>query len=156
MTAQGWDRKVFRLRKLPSHISSLAETANILSRALSLPIDDIVVYSIGRTTDIWEVPPFKVATLQLKSIPTFLRDRLAENEWSIPTTSNLPIDDLLLDTHFEGLTALNDVDPAKHSAEYVDLWGACCVRSELKSRFQLYRHLRLGKSPVRVLATSRQ
>ncbi|KAH6640664.1 hypothetical protein F5144DRAFT_105787 [Chaetomium tenue] len=123
MTAQGWDRKVFRLRKLPSHISSLAETADILSRALSLPIDDIVVYSIGRTTDIWEVPPFKVATLQLKSIPTLLRDRLAEDEWSIPTTSNLPIDDLLLDTHFEGLTALNDVDPAKHSADCIAISG---------------------------------
>ncbi|CAH0057183.1 unnamed protein product [Clonostachys solani] len=64
-----WTQKVYRLRKLPHHITSAEEAAELLSKALDVLAVDAVVYSLANTCNRLESPPSKVATLQLKSSP---------------------------------------------------------------------------------------
>jgi hypothetical protein len=120
MNAANWTRKVFRLRKVPQDsASSPIKAAILLAEALDIPLDHIIIYSLAVTSDIWESPPSKVATLQLKSVPKCLQEKMMENQWLIPLPEAAPHQNLLLDTHFEGLAALNDVEPENHNAECV-------------------------------------
>lgn len=121
MSSQEWDRKVFRLRGIPSYISSRAAAADLLSNALGLSSSDVVVYSLARSSDIWETPATRVATLQFKGerAPPRLQSSSTNNQWTLPLAAETSDYELILDTHFEGMTALNDVDPAKHVSEYV-------------------------------------
>jgi hypothetical protein len=121
MSNKIWSRTVFRLRKVPNCVSDSAETAKLLSDALALSVDNIIIYSLAKASDVWEVPPSRVATLQFKSIPQCVEKAPDDDEWEVPVPGGSPVHVLLLDTHFRGMTALNDVEPAKHRAEYVNI-----------------------------------
>jgi len=126
MSAQDWRRTVFRLRRLPNTLSTPADVASLLSGILGLPSDDVAVYSVAKTCDIWEVPPSKVATLQFRTLPACLKDRLADNEWLLPTPQDKgdgTAEVLILDTHFEGLTVLYDPIHTQHSADCIAISG---------------------------------
>jgi hypothetical protein len=94
---------VYRLRRLPAHADR----------------QDVQVHSLANAVDPWERYPTRTATLTFKK-PPFAPGARPENgvpEWSIPVLGlSLP---LLLDSHFIGVTPLNDVPPSEHEYEYV-------------------------------------
>ncbi|KAK0638959.1 hypothetical protein B0T16DRAFT_235197 [Cercophora newfieldiana] len=122
MSAPGWSRRVFRLRRVPDGISSAAAVASLLSGVLDVPSDHVVVHSVARAAEIFEVPS-RTATLQLKSVPKCLQQALADNEWSFPIAGGGPTDVLVLDTHFEGITILSDTPPSQHRADCIAISG---------------------------------
>jgi len=118
--ADGWGSKVvFRLRKLPSHISNPRDAAALLGQAFSIPTDQVVIFSLTDTLDRWEDPPSKILTLQLNSRPQCLGDTKASDtsEWPIPVPSGKPNEMIILDTHFKGITVLSSPAPDKHHVE---------------------------------------
>lgn len=119
MSASDWYRKVFRLRKLPDNVSTPAAVASLLSSVLNLPHDHVVVHSVARAAEIFEVPS-RAATLQMKSVATCLEQSLVDNEWSLPTANG---NVLVLDTHFKGITVLHDPAPGKHTADCIAISG---------------------------------
>ncbi|KAL1874856.1 hypothetical protein Daus18300_003397 [Diaporthe australafricana] len=128
MSESDWSRQVFRLRKLPSHVCSLAEAARLVSSSLNVTTDQAIIYSLAKTSNHWEVPPSKVATLRFRSVPACLLDHVRDRQWNIPMPpAAFPpptgSDVLILDTHFEGMTTLNDVDPGQHSADCIAISG---------------------------------
>ena len=134
-----WEGKVFRLRNLPSDIQTRIDVCTLVSTALRVPANHVSVCSLATTCDKWEVPPSKVATVQLRSAPRFPPNVISDEEWSFARPGLGPDEGslLLLDTHFRGLTVLNDPKPGKHEAEYVpvrtdpmadgDTWIDCPV-----------------------------
>ena len=61
-----------------------------------------------------------MATLQLKSVPASLKETMTESQWEILFYAEVLNQILILDTHFEGMTVLNDVEPAEHHGR---LWS---------------------------------
>jgi hypothetical protein len=112
-------QRVLRLRLLPGRIGSPQEAAEVLSTALGVAPDHLIIYSLAKTHDVWEIPVSKVATLQLTRAPECMRQNPEGPQWEIPLP-DVPGGNLILDTHFEGWTVLNDVDPWKHRIEYVN------------------------------------
>ncbi|CAH0005040.1 unnamed protein product [Clonostachys byssicola] len=123
MKATNWDRKVFRLRRIPASISTADEAAKLLATALQIDPSEVVIGSIGRIDEISERFPSKVATLQLKQVPACIRSNSADEEWHFPVPGQPTASPLLLDTHFGGWTALNTVDPSTHHADVIALSG---------------------------------
>ncbi|KAK0701077.1 hypothetical protein B0H67DRAFT_547600 [Lasiosphaeris hirsuta] len=124
MSAGEWSRKVFRLRRLPDHVCTPAAVASLLSSVLALPDGHVVVHSVARAAEIFEVPS-RTATLQMKSVPACLQGGLADNEWSLPLADqgSNTADVLVLDIHFEGITVLHDPAPGKHRADCIAISG---------------------------------
>lgn len=114
----GWTQKVFRLRKIPNHVASPRQLGELLGRLLGIQPDHVVVYSIARNSDPWEGLPTKVATLQFKSAPQTLQQSSNCREWELQL-SEATGDKIILDTHFLGMTVLNDVPNSQHHSEYV-------------------------------------
>jgi hypothetical protein len=121
MTDKNWSRSVFRLRKIPNDISNPAEAAKLLGDALAIPVNNIIIFSLAETSDRYEVPPSRVATLQLTSVPSCISNAPKRDEWEVPIPEGSHSDVLLLDIHFRGLTALNDVELAEHRVKCVNL-----------------------------------
>ncbi|KAH7304158.1 hypothetical protein B0I35DRAFT_484642 [Stachybotrys elegans] len=117
MPSSDWSSKVYRLRKLPTCVSSPQEAARLLGEALAIDPELIVVCSLAKTADSWETVPSRVATVQLKTLPQRLREQPECDEWELASHK------LILDTHFRGLTALNDVDPNKHHSDCIAISG---------------------------------
>jgi hypothetical protein len=153
MSDPEWNRKVFRLRKLPNDVSRI-EAAQLLSDALGNPPSDVCIFSLAKSSEIWDSPS-KVATLQFKSVPEIVRRNITdENDWSIPLPVGLKGDDMILDIHFSGMTVLNDVEGAKHTIEYTILHQFASLLYCTKEDNQLHRHIGSGQPPFRVVATS--
>ncbi|RWA12212.1 hypothetical protein EKO27_g2917 [Xylaria grammica] len=57
------------------------------------------------------------------AIPSLLRDYKKHSEWEIPIHTPDPRRFLALDTHFNGMTTLNDVDPMSHRYDCVAISG---------------------------------
>ncbi|KAK0656988.1 hypothetical protein B0T16DRAFT_385604 [Cercophora newfieldiana] len=123
--SDGDGSKVYRLRQLPSWASTRADVASLISRALELPVDQLTVCSVAKSSYIWEAEPTWVATIQLQSLPRRVREFEGAKEWTFSVsadgsghgsseTSRDGDTVLILDCHFEGMTVLNDVDPAIH------------------------------------------
>lgn len=121
MSPPNWAARVYRLRRLPHHITDATEAARLLGEALDIPPDDVVVYSVAHTFNRLESPPSKVATLQLKSSPSSLQLDDGKDEWKVPLPGTL--DHLLLDTHFLGMTVLNHVDAHSHHTDCIAISG---------------------------------
>lgn len=115
MAAINWEQLVFRLRKLPNHISNIDEASQLLSDALSIKKDQIIIYSLARSCYIW-TPPSKEATLQFRCVPQCLQGQDDKHSWAIPVPGSAS-DKLLLDVDFEGFTVLNDVTHGDHGVE---------------------------------------
>ena len=137
----GIESKVFRLRQLPSWASTRTAARRLISRALDLASDHVALYSIAQSSDTWEAEPTWVATVQLKKLPSLIKESREATEWEIRVSARDPARDpgspntgrdenpiLILDSHFEGMTVLNDVDPATHYAEYVFAPCRCVAR----------------------------
>lgn len=105
------DRRTFRLRQIPTDLDRL-DVAKLLQNALEIESSDVKIHSLAQNVNVWA--PSQTATLMLSATPK-LEQMLpkGDDEWSIPV-ANLK-HDLILDTHFRGLTALND--PPNHIAE---------------------------------------
>ena len=109
MSMAGWDQKVFRLRQLPNWTCTPVKAAGLIGPALGLPVDHVTVYSVAKSSDIWEAAPTRVATIQLKSLPRIVERSMASREWSFPIpaspeTERDQVQVLILDSHFEGMT----------------------------------------------------
>ncbi|KEY73755.1 hypothetical protein S7711_10189 [Stachybotrys chartarum IBT 7711] len=117
MPGSDWSSNVYRLRKLPTCISGPREAARLLGEALAIDPELIVVCSLAKTADGWETVSSSVATVQLKTLPQRLREQSHCDEWELASHK------LILDTHFRGLTALNDVDPNKHHSDCIAISG---------------------------------
>ena len=137
-----WGRAVFRLRNIPNHVSTTPEATKLLNSALAVPVDSIVIYSLAKTSDMLEKPPSRVATIQLKTVPSCIAKAPDDQEWEVPMPDGYPGNVLILDIHFRGWTTLNDVDPANHRAEYVDLPPDLSpdLSSDLPPNFAQYDH----------------
>ncbi|KAI1371116.1 hypothetical protein F4677DRAFT_450684 [Hypoxylon crocopeplum] len=113
--------KVYRLRGCPAHLDRLGAT-ELLSRALGdvSPVD-IRIQSLATTLDPRTRPPTKVATLMFRRLPALIEARQGDDEWKIPVDAlEKP---LLLDTHFLGMTPLNDVEREKHEFDCIAISG---------------------------------
>jgi hypothetical protein len=116
MNSSGWTQKVFRLRGPSSRISSPNKVASLLGKTLGLQPDQIIVYSLAKTSN-QSGSMSKVATIQFKSIPPIFDQETSDNEWRFPINPKQPNEVLILDTHFKGMTVLNDVEKENHRAE---------------------------------------
>ncbi len=104
---------VFRVRGLPSNLS-LASINGIIERALRTPSDVSGLSITSLAEDVYR-PTEQVATLSFRKCPpeSFVAT-VASNEWPVdlfdadfdPTTSHSRT--LTFDTHFRGLTVLNN------------------------------------------------
>jgi len=106
------DAFAFRLRGCPTSVREAALREK-LSAAFAIAPDDIRIHSLASAP--WETPPTKTATLTFARLPSVI-DIKAKKEWRIEGHG---LQGLILDTHFLGLTPLNDVDAQKHEFEYV-------------------------------------
>lgn len=110
-------KKVFRVRGLPNDVKSRADAASLVSQALGLSApSDVIILSLATTLDYWETSPTRVSTMQLNASSRSLGPRVRPGEWHAALGgSNEGV--LILDTHFLGLTPLNDVDEDLHALE---------------------------------------
>jgi len=93
-----------------------ATVQDALARAFSnISPDDIHVQSLTTSLSPWETPPTKTATLTFAKLPSAIQTQIGQGEWTVEGPGLH--DTLILDTHFFGLTPLNDVDPLKHGYE---------------------------------------
>jgi hypothetical protein len=113
---------VFRLSRIPNGATTNDAVAALVAKALHLQTDRVKVYSLATTLNPWETPPSRVATLMLLNTPNLLAEsKYGQNEWTLE--SDTGHDNLVLDTHFWGLTPLNDVAPDKHIADCIAISG---------------------------------
>ncbi|CAH0002163.1 unnamed protein product [Clonostachys byssicola] len=122
MSDSTWLPRVYRLRRLPHHVGSEAEAEDLFSKAFDVPSDNIRVHSLATTHNRLEVPPSKVCTLRLRSLPACVRRDGSDNEWEAPHPEQ-PGCKLVLDTHFEGITVLNDIKPDSHHTDCICISG---------------------------------
>jgi hypothetical protein len=104
----------YRVRQIPSHVSkdSLATVLVKACEALG-PEENITVYSLGSSLVPFETPRTKTATIIFKTFPNLFDD--GETEWVIRTADSQP--NIIIDVHFLGFTALNEVDSDLHILE---------------------------------------
>lgn len=110
------ERRTYRLRQLPQHLE-LQDVAEFLCKVSSDfgTKEDIRVFSLASSLITWEKPPTKTATLVFLSTP-----RAFDNdgkEWSVSARNAGWNRNLIFDVHFEGFTALNDVEDPAYLAE---------------------------------------
>jgi len=111
-------KTVFRVRGLPNEVKSRTDAANLVSRMLCLSApNDVIVFSLATTLDYWEKPPSRVATLRLRVPPSAFGTPVRPGEWKLDAANEVR---LTIDTHFLGLTPLNDVDESRHDLEYIE------------------------------------
>jgi hypothetical protein len=110
-----WSTLVFRVDGLPNSTDSREDVATLLSQKLGdVTADSIHVFSLATTLYSWESSKPKVATVMFARPPGLLQS-VDGDRWEIPSTN--PDEHLILDTHFMGMTPLNDVDAARHVSE---------------------------------------
>jgi hypothetical protein len=130
--SDSWSRTVFRVRGLPNDVKFLKDVASLLSLRLGdIPSDSIHVYSLATTLNYWEKPLSKVATVMFQALPSLIQNSHGEKQWTILAKSHSNVDDIILDTHFMGMTPLNDVDSAH-------LFECACFLDEVFYRADRY------------------
>lgn len=101
----------YRLRGCPASVE-IAALCDGLARAFGdVTPNDICIYSMA--TAPWERPPTKTATLRFAKLPSVISMQAAD-EWKIEGHG---LHGLILDTHFLGLTPLNEVKAQDHHFE---------------------------------------
>lgn len=106
------DRKVFRLRQIPLLMKE-RDVSSMLEGALGLDHSTIRIFSLARDVNAWI--PTQTATLMFRASSARLDEMMSktQGEWMISAVNVHP--DPILDTHFKGLTVLNE--PTNHVAE---------------------------------------
>ncbi|KAI1655243.1 hypothetical protein F4813DRAFT_368207 [Daldinia decipiens] len=121
MAAPAEKTKVYRLRNLPGHVDrqSAAELVSAFIEG-ALP-QDIRISSLAYAVDPWERPPTKTATLTFeKGDPTSLFNS-NNGEWIFMNPALAK--PLILDSHFRGLTPLNEIAPENHQYDCIAISG---------------------------------
>jgi hypothetical protein len=105
-----YSKAVFRLRALPCTVETGEDAARLLSARLGdVQARDIYVYSLATTLRHWENPSTKVATVMFSLPPSIVLGAPNRQEWNIPARGHdRTTPDLILDTHFIGMTPLSD------------------------------------------------
>ena len=109
-----WRKIVFRVRGLPIDVKHPDDVASLLSVRLGdIPSHTVKVYSLATaldfTSDFSGSPRSRSATVMFETIPSLVQNSPGKEEWSIPAQSHQS-DEVVLDTHFIGMTPLNDVE----------------------------------------------
>ncbi|KAI1451810.1 hypothetical protein F4805DRAFT_463413 [Annulohypoxylon moriforme] len=113
--------KVYRLRGCPIHLDK-SRTAELLSRELGdVAPTDIVIQSLATNLDPWARPPTKVGTLMFRKLPALVREENGNDEWILPVVGLEKV--LILDTHFMGMTPLNEVEHEKWIFDCIAISG---------------------------------
>lgn len=114
--------KVFRLSKCPAEADART-LAILLSSALrDIAASDIRIYSLARSHG--SVSSSRTATLMFNKLPSLLRDQPSKSSWDIPLQnlesngSDCPIENMVLDAHFDGFTPLNNPENEINAVEY--------------------------------------
>lgn len=108
------DRKVFRLRQIPPDIDRL-DVVKLLAGALGIEASAINICSLVGDVNIWKRTQTATLTLNPIALKSDLERTLplTTDEWNLKA-ENIQ-SSLILDTHFRGLTPLNE--PSTHVAE---------------------------------------
>ncbi|KAK5992042.1 hypothetical protein PT974_05438 [Cladobotryum mycophilum] len=113
--------KVYRVRNLPIHVDRLL-TRELLSQALpDLALRDIRIFSVAKVVDRWERQPTRTATVTFCRTPRVIEKKPRSLEWTVQLPG-LPRP-LIIDTHFLGMTPLNDVTEADHVYDCIAISG---------------------------------
>ncbi|VUC24512.1 unnamed protein product [Clonostachys rosea] len=121
-TRPEWSRRVFRLRGLPNRVGDRSEVSQLLSQVMGIPEERVKVCSLAKTCNKWESVPSKVATIRLETTPDCLSSASHLDQWEFPLAEQ-PDQRLILDTHFQGLTTLNDVKEEDHHTDCIAISG---------------------------------
>ncbi|RYC59593.1 hypothetical protein CHU98_g6631 [Xylaria longipes] len=114
-------RITFRLRHFPANADAKT-CATLLSLAFAdINPEDIRIQSLAFNLDPWERPRTKMATLMFHKIPALLSKQTDRCEWKLPVEGLE--EPLILDTHFLGLTPLNDIESESHEFDCIDISG---------------------------------
>ncbi|KAI0971965.1 hypothetical protein F4678DRAFT_430685 [Xylaria arbuscula] len=117
-------KTVFRLRGLPPSIKTLDDVASLMSTSLGdVPAHSVRVFSLATNLSYGDNSPSKVATVMFSTIPSLVHDSKSRDTWEIPIQTSEAMHYLLLDTHFEGMTAMNDVDYLSHKYDCIAISG---------------------------------
>ncbi|KAI0546033.1 hypothetical protein F4679DRAFT_559170 [Xylaria curta] len=117
-------KTVFRLRSLPHSVKSSDDVADLVSKSLGdISAHDVRVFSLATNLGFGNNSLSKVATLMFYTIPSILRDKNSNIEWEIIIPGPEPKHCLVLDTHFEGMTTMNDVDYLSHRFDCIAISG---------------------------------
>ena len=105
----------YRLRGCPASVTQ-ATLRNRLAQAFGdVAENEIHIQSLANTLHPWGSLPTKTATLRFARLPTLLSTPPGETEWIIQGHG---LDGaLILDTHFLGLTPLNEINAEQHHFE---------------------------------------
>ena len=113
-----WLRTVFRVRGLPDTVNTVERAASLIYELIGgVPAGGIRVFSLAATLNFWESPRSRVATLMFSATPPLLRDNPSAEEWAIPPRDGRDDPNLILDTHFMGMTPLGDANGSDYVAE---------------------------------------
>ncbi|KAJ8132836.1 hypothetical protein O1611_g785 [Lasiodiplodia mahajangana] len=115
---------VFRVRGLPHTIKTIDDVANLVAKTLGdISAHDIRVFSLATNLGFGDNSPSRVATLMFDTGPSITRDSQSKNEWEIPIGPPEPGHCLILDTHFKGMTPMNDVKHLSHKYDCIAISG---------------------------------
>ncbi|KAI9159121.1 Protein SERAC1 [Paramyrothecium foliicola] len=116
-------KKVFRVRGLPNDVKDCADAAGVVTKSLGFhAASDVSIFSLATTLDYWETPPSKVATMQFKVFPKSFGATVQLEQWLVPLDGSDGVN-LIFDTHFLGLTPLNDVLSIPHTLDCIAISG---------------------------------
>lgn len=107
----------FRLRGCDAGTDRKAVQDVLVQAFDDISANDVHIRSLATTLMPWEDPPTKTATLNFTKLPSAIERCLSDGEWTVEDAASN--NSLILDTHFLGLTPLNDVRPERHDYEYV-------------------------------------
>ncbi|BCS05868.1 hypothetical protein ALUC_10249S [Aspergillus luchuensis] len=111
-------RRVFRVSGLPGTLEAPEDIVELLSNRLGVREKAITVRSLARSLGDHENPPTTVATVMFNACLRRIDGNQDGDEWHIdPLDHNLDRRRYILDTHFRGLTPLNDSSHPQASYE---------------------------------------
>lgn len=111
--------KVYRLRNLPGHVDRQL-AAEILAQSLGdIAFQHIRIASLAHAVAEWSHVPTKTATVTFDKTPAIINAASAKEEWKIVVPALAK--PLILDSHFQGVTPLNDVTESEHTHKYIEL-----------------------------------
>jgi hypothetical protein len=107
------DNLTFRISCIPHHVQPWSFEKLLLSLVPNLKSGDFEVRTFVPSVDDFSIPPSRTATVRFRNVPEEFKN--GSNEWSkeIPGWG----EKLVLDTHFNDFTPLNEVDPNIHQFE---------------------------------------
>ncbi|KAF2973525.1 hypothetical protein GQX73_g157 [Xylaria multiplex] len=115
---------VFRLRGVPHKIKTLDDVANLVAKSLGdISAHHVRVFSLATDLGFGNSSLSKVATVMFATIPSRVLDYKSNQEWDIPIQVPEPGNYLVLDTHFSGMTIMNDVDHLSHMYDCIAISG---------------------------------